>query len=119
MFNQCLLFCEATQVPARIYRSALYFLVLVVKWAISPTQFILFLQAQESIGHFVGIAFTSRKNPESLEGFWLLKVVLPKAKMTFMRAEKGPFFWFVFFGPAKKMNNLVSTVIGLAENKRC
>ncbi|OYU84760.1 MAG: hypothetical protein CFE24_04670 [Flavobacterium sp. BFFFF2] len=25
-----------------------------------------------------------------------------------MRAKKGPFFWFVFFGPAKKMNKIVN-----------
>ncbi|OYU83456.1 MAG: hypothetical protein CFE24_11180 [Flavobacterium sp. BFFFF2] len=24
--------------------------------------------------------------------------------MTFYAGQKGPFFWFVFFGPAKKMN---------------
>ncbi|OYU84042.1 MAG: hypothetical protein CFE24_08385 [Flavobacterium sp. BFFFF2] len=68
---------------------------------------------QESIGHFVGIAFTSRKNPEALEGFWLVNEVLPKAKMTFMRAKKGPFFWFVFFGPTKKMNKGQSMFTGL------
>ncbi|OYU82897.1 MAG: hypothetical protein CFE24_13715, partial [Flavobacterium sp. BFFFF2] len=28
------------------------------------------------------------------------------------------FFWFVFFGPAKKMNKGLSTVLGQLENKR-
>ncbi|OYU82483.1 MAG: hypothetical protein CFE24_15375 [Flavobacterium sp. BFFFF2] len=27
--------------------------------------------------------------------------------MTFYAGQKGPFFWFVFFGPAKKMNKIV------------
>ncbi|OYU83222.1 MAG: hypothetical protein CFE24_12370 [Flavobacterium sp. BFFFF2] len=49
--------------------------------------------------------------------FRLEKLVLPKAKMTFYAGQKGPFFWFVFFGPAKKMNNVVSIEICLAESK--
>ncbi|OYU83738.1 MAG: hypothetical protein CFE24_10040 [Flavobacterium sp. BFFFF2] len=28
--------------------------------------------------------------------------------MTFYAGQKGPFFWFVFFGPAKKMNKMVN-----------
>ncbi|OYU82670.1 MAG: hypothetical protein CFE24_14620 [Flavobacterium sp. BFFFF2] len=28
--------------------------------------------------------------------------------MTFYAGQKGPFFWFVFFGPAKKMNKNVN-----------
>ncbi|OYU83746.1 MAG: hypothetical protein CFE24_10080 [Flavobacterium sp. BFFFF2] len=35
-----------------------------------------------------------------------------------MRAKKGPFFWFVFFGPAKKMNNVVSVEKRQAKTKR-
>ncbi|OYU83837.1 MAG: hypothetical protein CFE24_09280 [Flavobacterium sp. BFFFF2] len=38
--------------------------------------------------------------------------------MTFYAGQKGPFFWFVFFGPAKKMNKGLSTVLGQLENKR-
>ncbi|OYU83269.1 MAG: hypothetical protein CFE24_12140 [Flavobacterium sp. BFFFF2] len=38
--------------------------------------------------------------------------------MTFYAGQKGPFFWFVFFGPAKKMNNVVSIEIGQTKTKK-
>jgi len=47
-----------------------------------------------------------------------LKIGFAKGKNDIYAGQKGPFFWFVFFGPAKKMNNVVSTEIGLKENKR-
>ncbi|OYU84770.1 MAG: hypothetical protein CFE24_04730 [Flavobacterium sp. BFFFF2] len=45
-----------------------------------------------------------------------IKLVLPKAKMTFYAGQKSPFFWFVFFGLAKKMNNFVSIEIKYFSN---
>ncbi|OYU84871.1 MAG: hypothetical protein CFE24_04385 [Flavobacterium sp. BFFFF2] len=37
--------------------------------------------------------------------------------MTFYAGQRGLFFWFVFFGPAKKMNKGLSTEIRHAKNK--
>ncbi|OYU83802.1 MAG: hypothetical protein CFE24_09555 [Flavobacterium sp. BFFFF2] len=41
-----------------------------------------------------------------------------KGKNDSYAGQKGPFFWFVFFGPAKKMNNVVSAAILQANSKK-
>ena len=88
--------------PARIYRSALYFQVLVVKWNIALSQFIVFWKAQESIGHFVVIGFSSRKNFWSLGGNFGLKNWFCRRQKWHVCGPKRPFLLVRFLLASKE-----------------
>ena len=87
---------------ARIYRSALYFLLLVVKCSSAPWPSPIIIIKAKSIDHFVGIGFQAGKIFEALEKISAWKLVLPKAKMTFMRAKKALSFGSFSLGQQRK-----------------
>ncbi len=71
-----------------------------------------------SLFFFVRVAMKSLWAVKKWDIHWLFMAICGGFSKTHHKTptKKGPFFWFVFFGPTKKMNNTVG-LKGVSPNK--